>query len=107
MDRNFDTMLAEFRRGAARDYIGLWEVIKDIKRNIQPEPGNLKSVTLEFVATMMSSGFVAGRSRGRKFEQWRDQRIEKVIERIDREWSALGREPNIGHIVSFDLPNSS
>lgn len=106
MPTNLDTVVSTLRQQTPHDHIGLWEIIKNIKRFVRPEKSKLKVVTLDCVRLMLSAGFVAGVSRGRTFERWPDQSVEKVIERIDAEWSALGREPNIGDIAWFEHSRS-
>ena len=34
---------------------------------------------------------------------WADQDPASVVSRIDHEWKALGREPNVGEVAWFDL----
>jgi hypothetical protein len=47
-------------------------------------------------------GVVFGQFSGDAFHHWPETRAD-VGDRIEREWRALGREPNIGDIGWFDL----
>jgi hypothetical protein len=107
MEVAYDKVLYELRREAIRDHIGLWEVIRHLRRQMNVENHKIKETTLDFVRVILSHGFVAGFSRGRKFEEWPDQSADIVIRRIEQEWASLSGEPNLGDIVWFDLPVAS
>jgi hypothetical protein len=100
-DSAMDVFLAE----AQFDYIGLWEVMVKV-RSFDPGQSSvaLKSRTLHFVSEMLARGFLAVdllSSGG--CQPWENQDPRVVLERIEAEWSGLGREPNIGDIAWFSI----
>jgi hypothetical protein len=95
---------------AQDDYIGLWQIIGRV-RKISP-PGTdeeLRNLVLEFVKDLLARGFqaVTLASSGPGCSPWPDQDPGSVAGRIESEWKALGREPNVGEIAWFDLRSSS
>jgi len=100
----FESLLADLNRQAKWDHIGLWVVVRALRTRGGFNPDELKIVALNFVRLMLSAGFVAGLSRGNTFEPWTKHDPNEVVERIDKEWTALGHAPNIGDIVWFYSP---
>ncbi len=64
---------------------------------------NLKKMTLAVIREVLTLGLRAGDSpyAAGGFTVWPEQEVDLVISRIDNEWTALGRDPNIGDIVAF------
>jgi hypothetical protein len=101
-------------REGDEDHVGLWSIIWQIRHELNDEeyprreedradPGEVRSVTLRLLQDLLQDGLVkAGfpTPDGRGFEPWSLEPHE-VIRRINSEWDALGREPNIGEIVWF------
>jgi len=90
---------------AKDDWVGLWEIISEFMQFALDE-ATLRQRTLDVVRVLLDRGFIAGDLTRSPpgFKPWPDQRPEAIIERIRSEWLALGRIPNIGDIVHFDLP---
>jgi hypothetical protein len=96
------------------DYVGLWSILWQLRyvlnggtyplqEDDRADPADVRSLTLKLVREFLESGLVqAGSptSDGRGFQPWLLSPSE-AIARIDSEWEALGREPNIGDIVWF------
>ncbi len=87
------------------DWVGLWEIVGSLDK-LGVDPSTQLEQTIEVVRALLERGFVAGNltRSAPGFEPWPDQCREAIIERIRSEWLALGRIPNIGDIVYFDLP---
>lgn len=88
-------------RRAADDYTGLWEVIRTVARAYPAEnEDSLQSRVISLISELHEEGMIAlGRLReDGGFEPW-DTSVSEVRRRISREWSELGRRPNIGEIV--------
>jgi hypothetical protein len=90
---------------AKADWVGLWQIIGQFEPLFLDE-ATLRERTLDVVRVLLDRGFIAGDPiySAHGFRPWPDQRPEAIIERIRSEWLALGRIPNIGDIVYFDLP---
>ncbi len=96
------------------DWIGLRQLlgyssrIDDLTRN-----SDSKANTLALVAAMLRRGFqavdlrIADQSDRMIAVPWPDQSPAMVLDRIDREWSALGRDPNLWEVCWFDLPQAA
>jgi hypothetical protein len=85
---------------ATRDVVGLWNLWRAANHDFGARtPEEAKRLTLDFVRELLANGVQAiNIGDGRP---WPDQRPDRVIERISREWDALGREPNVPDIVWF------
>lgn len=100
MKEEFKFLLEEYQKVDGDD-VGLWEVISSIEKKFSiHDAESVMELTLEFVAILLSNGFRAINGR---YVPWENQNVDYVINRIRSEWSALGREPNIGDIVYFDF----
>jgi hypothetical protein len=85
---------------ASRDVIGLWNLCGAARHDFGGKtPEEVKALTLGFVRELLANG-VRAINIG-DGQPWPDQRPDRVIERISREWDALGREPNVPDIVWF------
>lgn len=104
---NLRKLEEEFLVEAGQDYVGLWQLVGAVRRKLQvSEPSEVRRLTLLLVRDLLASGLqaVALTSDG-GCVPWLKNDVQSVINRIEREWSALGREPNIGEIVWFNLPD--
>ena len=105
MKRTFDSIIADFEKDAAIDFIGLWELVRVVKENLdKTKEEDLQLLTLDLLKRMLPRGFRVGylSSSGNALEPWPDQQPTNVVARIKTEWNALDREPNIGDIAWFD-----
>lgn len=85
---------------ASRDVIGLWNLCRAARQDFGGNtPEEVKALTLGFARELLANGARAiNIGDGRP---WPDQRPDSVIERISREWDALGHEPDVPDIVWF------
>jgi hypothetical protein len=85
---------------ASRDVIGLWNLCRAARQDFGAKKSEqVKKLVLTFVRELLANGLQAiNVGDGRP---WPDQRPDNVVERISREWDALGREPNVPDIVWF------
>ncbi len=92
---------------AKTDVVGLWAVLWEVKQNsthLAPEAA--MSVTLDVIERLLSAGdIVAGQFVDQNddtlfFERW-NMSVAETIDRIEREWQRLGKEPSPGEIVWF------
>lgn len=103
-----ERMIADFVLEAADDWIGLWEIIKELE-DAGVEERELLPATLNVVRAMLVRGFLAGNPPYSEsgFQLWADQDHHTILERIRAEWLTLGHIPNIPDIVWFDLPDAA
>jgi len=87
-----------------QDHVGLWELIHAAHLDLGAEdPASTRELTLRLARGLICErgvqvGFPA--EDGRHFEPW-NLTPEQAIRRIEEEWIALGREPNIGEVAWF------
>lgn len=106
--RNIDKICDDFKREAMRDYVGLWQVMNAIERDFKPaSPEERRRLTLEVVKKLIAGGLQAVdlEPRGSGCVPWAHQDVKHVVNRINAEWNALGRDPDIGDIVWFNNPS--
>jgi hypothetical protein len=104
-DNDYNDIRQALIEDVRRDYVGLWVVPWLIER-LAPctEQSQIKSVSLGLVEDLLKERLMrAGLpvKTGRGFIEW-DMPIPEILDRIDAEWTRLGRTPNIGEIVWFD-----
>ena len=101
-------LVSEFLREANDDFVGLWEIVHVLERQIG-DARALRDQTLDVARELLARGLLAGglSSSDDDFHPWPDQRPDAVIARIRSEWIALGRTPNIGDIVWFSRPDQA
>ena len=85
---------------AEHDVLGLWQLCGAAHEDWGAKTAeDVKALVLAFVRDLLTNGVKAiNVSDG---QPWPDQRPDVVIERISREWDALGREPDVPDIVWF------
>ena len=87
-----------------QDHVGLWELIHAAQLDLgASDPTTTREVALQLARGLicergMQVGFPA--DDGRHFKPWK-LTPEQALRRIEDEWIALGREPNIGEVAWF------
>jgi len=107
MKQTFESIIADFEKESAWDFIGLWELVGAVKRDLGVnESGDVQRLTLELLRRMLLRGFRAGymSGHGGPLQVWPDQEPSHIVARVAAEWDALGHEPNISDIAWFDYP---
>jgi hypothetical protein len=86
------------------DHVGLWEIVDAVRFDLgSTNAPETRALTLRLVRSLLSErGMQVGHPApdGRHFVSW-DVPPDQAVSRIDKEWSALGREPNIGEVAWF------
>lgn len=86
------------------DYIGLWVILEEVKGRFEKaDSTEQRRRTLEVIRELLDKTLIqAGwpTPDGKGFEPWQLS-VDETIRRIDMEWDALGREPNLWEIVWF------
>lgn len=106
--RNEQQIVADLLEMAQLDIVGLWEIIKELRNHGTPDD-DLQQHALKLIVMLLSRGFVAGSAPypgAGRYEPWPDQQASRVIDRIKREWNALGHAPSgsATDFVWFELP---
>lgn len=111
---DFDRFKRELLAECKEDHVGLWEVVWSTRflLNREEPPGgdkdhaaqeDVRRMTLRVLKELLEEGLVqAGfpAPDGRGFQPW-PMPPSEVVARVQSEWDALGREPNIGEIAWF------
>lgn len=95
---------------AQSDVVGLWAVLWQVKNELPSlSSEEAKAATLEVVRDALGreeivvGGFGGGDTETTSFIPWQ-MSLTDALQRIEREWGALGREPNLGDIAWFVAP---
>jgi hypothetical protein len=86
------------------DHVGLWEVVNAVRFDLgSTDPSEMRATTLRLVQRLLHErGMQVGHPTpdGRHFVSW-GLSPDQAVSRIEQEWSALGREPDIGEVAWF------
>jgi hypothetical protein len=89
------------------DHVGLWEIVDAVRFDLgSSNPVETRTLTLRLVRGLLSErGMLIGHPApdGRHFVSW-NLSPDQAVNRIEKEWSVLGREPNIGEVAWFTSP---
>ena len=99
-----DEVLESLVEECHQDHVGLWEIVNAVQFDLgSKEPTETRALTLQLVRSLLHNpGIQVGHPApdGRNFISW-DLPPDEALRRIEQEWSALGREPNIGEVAWF------
>jgi hypothetical protein len=103
-----DDVLESLAEECAEDHVGLWRIINAVRFDLgSTDPGETRALTLCLVQRLLQErGTVVGQptSDGRHFTPW-GLSPELAVNRIENEWAALGRDPDIGDVAWFTSPS--
>jgi hypothetical protein len=92
------------------DYVGLWEIVRAVREDFGvQDDGEVKRTSLGLIQQLLCHyGMSAGvpTPDGRGFVPW-PLSTDETLRRIETEWVALGRDPDIWEIVWFVTPEAS
>lgn len=95
-----DGIMQTWIQEATEDVLGLWQLCRAARYyGGAKTPDEVKTMVLGFVRRLLENGVQAVEIGNQR--PWPNQNPDRVIERISREWDALGREPNVPDIVWF------
>jgi hypothetical protein len=101
---NVDSVFKGIVDECREDYVGLWVVVKDVRRAIPDPPTNIVDTTLALIKRLLLEGdIIAGNFNtdiDNDFHEWK-MPIDEIIAKIRREWEELGQDPTGGDIVWF------
>ncbi|MBA2693271.1 MAG: hypothetical protein H0U65_12400 [Rubrobacter sp.] len=87
------------------DSIGIWEIAAVVRGEIpRPDGSEVRAASLEIVRDVLEEGLMRPGfpTREGSFEVLRKTPGE-TMERVEREWDELGRDPDVGEGIWFDL----
>jgi hypothetical protein len=100
-----EEVLDRFVEEGREDHVGLWQIVRAVREDLGvSDADEVRRVTLELVGALLRErGMIAGRPSldWRGFIPWQ-LAPEAAVRRIEEEWLALGRDPNLWEIVWFD-----
>ena len=86
------------------DHVGLWWIVNEVKNSFPSfSPQEVHSKVVELLRKILAvPGIKAGfpTPNGKNFEAWQ-LAPEQVIEKVQVEWAALGRDPTLGEVAWF------
>jgi hypothetical protein len=89
------------------DHVGLWRVVNAVHDDLgATDPVETRALTLRLVRRLLEEGSMqVGHPApdGGHFNPW-NHAVDQALRRIDAEWTALGREPDIGEVAWFTSP---
>jgi hypothetical protein len=103
-DLSPDEVLESLAEECHRDHVGLWEIVNAVRSDLgSADASQTRELTLRLVQGLLSErGMQVGHPApdGRHFVPW-GLPPDQAVRRIEKEWSALGREPGIGEVAWF------
>jgi len=83
------------------DYVGLWSIVRRIRNAGMSENVKAIETTLALLTELLTQRrIIVGQFVDHEFREWK-MNPEEVVVKIQREWTELGRDPNIGEIAWF------
>ncbi len=99
-----DDVLESLAEECHEDHVGLWRVVNAVRFDLgATNPSQTRELTLRLVHSLLHErGMQVGHptTDGRHFVSW-GVSPDQALSRIEREWTELGRDPNIGEVAWF------
>lgn len=99
-----DEVLESLVEECHEDHVGLWEIVNAVQFDLRAKNAEeTRAMTLRLVRSLLHErGLHVGHPApdGRHFVSW-NLPPDQAVARIEKEWSALGREPSIGEVAWF------
>lgn len=103
--RSLDTAEEGIILEGLEDYIGLWEFTAFVRRSLSTDNEvAIRSTVLALANELLERGvMVTGFPTPEGGFEPEESEPGEIVERIEREWRELGRMPDLGEIIWFDL----
>jgi hypothetical protein len=99
-----DEVLESLVEECHEDHVGLWRLVNAVRFDLgSKDPAETRVLTLRLVRKLLNErGMQIGHPApdGRHFVSW-DLPPDQAVGRVEQEWVALGRDPNIGEVAWF------
>ena len=105
-----EEMWGPYRYELSVDYVGLWDLVRRV-RDLQPELDDqaVRDTVLTLIERALDRSEAQAGTWPRGAEGledvWREP-TATIIERIRREWNALGRDPSPGEVAWLQAPRA-
>ena|SRR5579883_6222 len=97
-----DVVVDAFVTEAQRDYVSLPLLAHAAKVDLGAEtPTQVREKTLELVGSLYDKGLRPCDLDGVPIKPWPDEGRQAMLDRIEREWIAFGKLPNLGHPICW------
>lgn len=97
-------ILSAIRRELDDDFVGLWEIIRLARDGSDAMADEaVRALTLRIVRDLLQDETVYAGDTALDFRTlapW-NLSVDETLERINKAWDSLGREPNVWEIVTF------
>src|SRR5207245_3328951 len=108
-DVKLEDLLQSLLEECRDDHVGLWRIVKAVRLDLGCRtPIEIRTMTVGLIRRLLEEhGALVGHptADGREFVPW-NLPPDQAVSRIEKEWSALGRDPNIGDVAWFTSTDS-
>lgn len=102
----FDPLLDSLVASAEEGAIGFWlivNVVQAVQSRLTEPAVDARTATLALVREALKRRVLVAGTIDRQFTAWHVS-ADDAVERIDRAWSELGRDPMPGEVATFTTP---
>jgi hypothetical protein len=86
-------------------YVGLWQIAQTTRERLGATTAHeAKKWSLRVVKSLFEKGLRPGNYWGKDFGYWPEQACQAALDRIEREWIALGHDPTLGDPICWFAP---
>src|SRR5258706_3895123 len=99
---DLDSIQREILMEGLDDYVGLWQVVRSLRERFGDLPTDrIRELALERLQPLLDQGLIeSGMPGSGEFLSWGSD-AATTLARIDAEWRALGKDPNMPDICWF------
>lgn len=99
-----EDVLESLAEECREDHVGLWRIVNAVRYDLGATGHqDVRALTLQLVRSLLNEpGVQVGHPApdGRHFITW-GLPPDQALRRIEQEWAALGREPDVGEVAWF------
>lgn len=98
-------LIANYINHSKVDYVGLWQIASHVRDDLgSQDDKRVEESTLAIVRGLVANGLRPGDYLKTGFHYWNEADAEAILARIDREWTALGHDPNLAEPICWFAP---
>src|SRR5712691_9150890 len=98
---NLDELRVEILINTASDEVGLWEIWRAVRR-LRPTPAEKqRAEVLAALTDLLDAGYIKAGQFGPSGWTWWDKSTGEIIKHVERGWTTLGRDPDLGDVAWF------